>query len=205
MKQLFGLPEQWWLYLDQFGILLGDITLAVAIPGGIIAFAKRDTIRRWLWRNRFPKVGELDGLQEDWDSLLFTVSNPILPEWVLSCVEPKTVALLATSHSMEAARAITAYAGDRGITVLPVALLSDPDDPAEARRRCKELLDGLRAAGSRRPAVDITGGKTPMSVGAFMAAEERGATSIYVTAPIDGNGLNTPKARIRAISTPNQR
>jgi N-acetylmuramic acid 6-phosphate (MurNAc-6-P) etherase len=50
--------------------------------------------------------------------------------------------------------------------------------------------------------VDITGGKTPMSVGAFMAAEERGATSLYVTAPHGDNGLNTAKARIRAISTP---
>lgn len=205
MKQLFGLPEQWWLYLDQFGILLGDITLAIAIPGSIIAFSKRDAIRRWLWRNRFPKVGELDGVQKDWDGLLFTVSNPILPEWVLSCVEPKTIALLATSHSLEAAQTVKAYAGERGIRVLPITLLSDPDDPDEARRRCKELLDALRAAGSQRPAVDITGGKTPMSVGAFMAAEERGVTSIYVTSPVDDKGLNTVKARIRAISTPNQR
>jgi len=205
MPQLFGLSEQTWLYLDQFGILFGDLMLLVAIPGGLLAFFKRDAIRRWLWRNRFPKVGDLDGSQKDWDALLFTVSNPILPEWVIDCVEPDTVALLATSRSMEAARTIMTYAAERGINVLPIELLSDPDNPAETRRRCKILLDELRSAGAERIAVDITGGKTPMSVGAFMAAEERGATSLYVTAPHGDDGLNTAKARIRAISTPARR
>ena len=50
-----------------------------------------------------------------------------------------------------------------------------------------------------------TGGKTPMSIGAFMAAEERGATSLYVTAPQGDDGLNTTKARILAISIPSLR
>ena len=115
------------------------------------------------------------------------------------------MALLATSYSHEAAREIAEYACSQGSTVLPVALLPDPDNPAEARNRGKELLDALRVAGCRRRAVDITGGKTPMSVGAFMAAEERGVTSIYVTAPLDGNEPVAGKVRIRTLSRPGRR
>ncbi|RMD85019.1 MAG: TIGR02710 family CRISPR-associated protein, partial [Candidatus Dadabacteria bacterium] len=53
-------------------------------------------------------------------------------------------------------------------------------------------------------AVDVTGGKVPMSLGAFMAAEEAGTPSIYVTAEYDAR-LQRPRAetaRVVRLSTP---
>jgi len=50
--------------------------------------------------------------------------------------------------------------------------------------------------------VDVTGGKLPMSLGAFMAAEESGADTLYVASEFDPQ-LKRPDmrtARIRRIS-----
>ena len=84
MNNLFHWSDQAWLAIDQVGILTGHMMFLVALGGGALAVTKRSAIRRWLWRNRFPKVGPRGDVQQDWDGLLFTVSNSDLPEWVLS-------------------------------------------------------------------------------------------------------------------------
>ena len=80
----------------------------------------------------------------------------------------------------------------------------DPDDPTQSRQAAAALLAMMQRAGHEKLAVDITGGKTPMSLGAFMAAEEAGAASLYVASGFDVN-LRKPDmrtARVRVISLP---
>lgn len=203
LQNLFGFSEQTWLLIDQWGILFGIAMFAVSAGGAVYAYTSRERIRQWLWRNRFPNPTELGDDHGAWDGLLFTVSRVELPQWVMQCTRGlRFVALLATEHTRAEADALRDLASARGIEVLPMSVVSDPDDPQEARQRCAELLEKLKHAGARDIAVDITGGKKPTSIGAFMAAEEAGATSIYVTAPFANQVPDATQARIKSLSSP---
>lgn len=205
VSNLFGWSDQWWLWVDQVGILVGLIMIVLSVGGAVYAYFSREHIRQWLWRNRFPSPQELDDTQRQWDGLLFTVSRSELPQWVMTCIKPRFLALLATDETRDAADRLRSYAVARGIDQQPLMLLSDPDDPQEARRRSAELIDKLRRAGATEIAVDITGGKRPTSVGAFMAAEEAGVTSLYVSAPFVNGAPDTSRAVIKSLSGPHSR
>jgi hypothetical protein len=82
--------------------------------------------------------------------------------------------------------------------------VADPNDPAVSRSQVALLLSELHQAGCRKIAVDLTGGKLPMSLGAFMAAEEAGVTSLYVATDFD-RYLKVPDMRtaiLRQMSQP---
>ncbi|HHH38157.1 MAG TPA: hypothetical protein ENK50_01100, partial [Sedimenticola sp.] len=86
--QLFGWSEATWLWLDQAGILVGDVMLVLTIAGGLWAWFSRDTLRRWFMANRFPAVGDTDENNETWSALVFTVSHSVVPCWVLERKRP---------------------------------------------------------------------------------------------------------------------
>ncbi len=199
--QLFGWTESTWLWLDQIGILLGDVTLFFGVPGAIWAFFHRDAIRRWLTLDRFPLSGKEDD-DTQWDALLFTVSQSEIPEWVIARRKPGAVALLATDRSWEKAKSLAHFISARGITLLGPKKLDDPDDPTEAREETARLIERLRKQGFDNIGVDITGGKLPMSIGAFLAAREFGCDALYITSQFDSK-LKKPMthtARIRCLS-----
>lgn len=180
--QVFGWSESTWLLLDRGDTLLGLISGVVMFVLGIIGWFQRNRIRLWLLRNRFPHVG---GAEKAWEALVFTVSRSELPQWVIARLEPSVVGLVASKQSQEAAAAVRHEVERRGIRVLGVRIVSDPDDPAETRDAVASLLAKAKESASGPVAVDVTGGKTPMSLGAFMAAEEAGADSIYVSSRFD--------------------
>ncbi len=201
-NQLFGLAESTWLWLDQFGILFGDIALIVGILGGVIAWLQRDRIRRWFSFNRFPVSGREADDEERWDALLFTVSKAEIPQWVMEAKKPRAVAFLATEQSGDAARKLVDHARSAGIDALVPKQVDDPDDPAQAREEAARLIQRLRDKGHGRIAVDVTGGKTPMSIGAFMAAQEAHCDTLYVSSDFDP-ALKQPvmrSAKIRCIT-----
>ena len=200
--QLFGWAESTWLWLDQFGILLGDITLVVGVPSAIWAFFHRDAIRRWLALDRFPLSGREADDNAQWDALVFTVSRPELPEWVVKQRKPRAVALLATDQSWEQAKSLANFASARGVALLGPKKLDDPDDPAEARAETERLIERLHEKGYEKIGVDVTGGKTPMSIGAFLAAREMGCDTLYVTSEFNQK-LKKPMthtAKLRCIT-----
>lgn len=199
--QLFGWAESTWLWLDQIGILGGDIMLVITVLGGIWAIINRNRIRAWLRRYRFPVAGDQAGSGETWDALIFTVSRADLPQWVIEQKTPAAVGVIASAQSQAEADQITRLAQKRGMTI-GAAVVSDPDDPAEARAAAKQLVRQLREQGHQRIAIDITGGKTPMSLGAFMAAQEEGCDTLYVTAKYNDklNKPDTGSAVIRCIT-----
>ena len=199
----FGDPEaksRLWTMLDQGSILLGYFPLLVAS----LAYLFRNRLRAWWHRPAFPAVGQpIREVRGRWDALVFTVSRVEVPKWVMESVRPRTVVLIGTTRSEEAVRELERAADRLGIRVVATPLLLAPDDPADARRRTAEAIGTLRAEGSERIAVDLTGGKTTMSLGAFIAAEEAGVASIYVTAEYDAEGQPIEKsARILCIARP---
>lgn len=201
---LFGWSDGVWLFLDQLGILLGNILLVFTYAGIVIGILKRNRIRRWFTRNRFPEVGTHDVGGMAWDGILFTVSHEETPRWVMEQLRPKAVAFIASEQSRSIAEKLRETARDLAIdSALPVQSV-DPNDPVQSRHAAASLLAAMRRAGSEKLAVDVTGGKTPMSLGAFMAAEECGAGSLYVASRFDPK-LNRPDMRtatLKCISHP---
>jgi hypothetical protein len=201
---LFGWSEAVWRLIDQVGMLFG-VTMGLTWFGGLLfAILKPDTLKRWFTRNRFPNVG--DGLAEGerWDGLVFTVSKAELPILVLRRLKPEYVGLIASEQSRSHAETILREAEALGIRSHGLVRVDNPDDPAEARERTHNLLHRMRAAGAARCAVDITGGKTPMSLGAFMAAEEAGVSTLYLASRYDDK-LQRPdphSSRLHCISRP---
>lgn len=203
MNQLFGLSDQAWLYIDQVGILLGILVGVASLGAAFVAIAKRSRLRNWLLRNRFPTVSSA-GTTVEWDGLLLLVSRFEMPFWLISQKPVKAIALLASDESKHTAEQLATAARQSGVVVIGPSILIDPDDAHSAKRLAASGLSALLAAGCECPAVDITGGKTPMSIGAFMAAEEQGATSIYVASRYDPalKQADPSTARVQLISRP---
>ena len=190
--------DVFWLWLDRVGIVLGVLTGSTWVIGLSLAFLKPDVIRGWFSRNRFPHIGS--SRIENVGAIVFTVSNPDVPEWVMQQLKPKAVAFIATEQSRDSAERLVKSAERRGIQALRPVILADPDNPAESRDQAAALLVELADHG--RLGVDVTGGKTPMSLGAFMAAEEFGAKTLYVTCPYLHGRLDLRSAKIACISQP---
>ncbi|HXH04216.1 MAG TPA: hypothetical protein VNN09_12990 [Candidatus Competibacteraceae bacterium] len=204
MQTLFGWSEQTWLYLDHSGILLGNLLGFSTLGLAIFGFLKRDNLRRWLSRNRFPEVGGVDVADPCWQGMVFTVSHADTPRWVMERCQPQQVGLIASAQSRSVADELAAHARSLGIQVLGPLEVADADDPAATRWAATELLRQMVKSGADLLAVDLTGGKTPMSLGAFMAAEEQGVDSLYVTTAYD-YALRKPdmrSARLIRISHP---
>ena len=202
--QLFGLSATTWQLLDQIGILWANLAMMATLIGGPLAWLRRDRIRRWLRRNRFPEVGQAVAEGARWPAWVFTVSRAAVPRWLIEQQRPRAVALVATDQSWQTALELAALTRAQGAEVLGPQRLDDPDDPADVRDEVARLIGKLRRQGHERIAVDVTGGKTTMSLGAFMAAEEAACDTLYVSADYD-EALKRPRmdtARLRCISCP---
>jgi hypothetical protein len=203
-QNLFGWDNTTWLLIDQWGIMLGLITATVTLGALTAAIIKRNDLRRWLARNRFPDVGgELE--EDEWpDGIVFTVSKVETPRFVIERCRPRMASLICTRESRAAAGEVARAAERAGVTVRGIHEIDDPDRPEQTRQVASAMLATMRESGCRLPAVDLTGGKTPMSLGAFMAAEEQAAISLYVAAAFDEK-LKEPDmrtSRILRISKP---
>jgi hypothetical protein len=201
---LFGWGEPVWHAIDQIGMLFG-LAMGLTWFGGLLfAVLRPDTLKRWLFRNRFPNVGANLTEGERWEGVIFTVSKPELPIQVIRQLRPGHIGLIVSEQSRGSANAILREAQALNIRSHGVLQVSDPDDPAETREMARALLHRLRGAGVEACAVDITGGKMPMSLGAFMAAEETGISTLYLASRYDDK-LQKPDSqtsRIHCLSRP---
>lgn len=201
LNPLFGWSAQTWLAIDQWGILLGILTSAITLLALVLGVLNHERLRSWLTRNRFPRVGEVADPNARRDAIVFTVSRPEVPVWVIEQLKPTLIGLLFSPGSRAAGLTIEQTAKDRGIDVL-TAEVANADDPGEARRQVARLLADIADRGIRNLAVDITGGKSPMSIGAFMAAEEAQVDSLYVTTEYNQGRPRMETAKILCISQP---
>ena len=165
----------------------------------IYGFICRNKLRNWFKRNQFPSIGgQLE--HSHWQGIIFTVSRKEVPLWVIKQINPMAIGLLSSESSRNAAQEIRVFAQQMGILIIEEEVINDPDDPAEVNRKAKKVIHELKVHGLDEMAMDITGGKTPMSLGAFMAAEEMGVDSIYVTTEYKDKKPDITTAKIKAIS-----
>ena len=122
----------------------------------------------------------------NYDALLFTVSNADLPIWMMKKYQPRSIGLIGSNEVSDSLKKIKEEAEKLEINVYCRSLVdTDVDVVTRAKHETLEIIQELLKAGSYHLALDITGGKTPMSIGAFLAAEEEGIDSLYVTAKYD--------------------
>lgn len=201
---LFGWTDDIWHVIDQTATLLGLMTGTTGFLGLIVAIFKRESLRHWLSRNHFPNVGSYLAEDDRWDGLIFTVSRAELPIQVIKQLRPQHVGFIATKQSLVHAEKIMAERFDWNLKTHGILLVENPDDPAESREMTHLLLNRMQAAGTNDCAVDVTGGKLPMSLGAFMAAEEAEVSTLYMASRYDET-LKKPDSktsRIHRISRP---
>lgn len=179
--------------------------MTITILAAFIGFLRPESIRRWLVRNRFPDVGgELATQTEPVDAIVFLVSKPEVPRWVMRKLMPTHVGFIATAQSLQNTQALEDEAQTLGMRVHGHIAIDDADNPATTRQSVMQLISRMRDAEAKEIAVDLTGGKTPMSLGAFMAAEELAVQTIYVATDFD-RSLSQPQmqtARVMRISRP---
>ncbi len=199
--QLFGWSQETWLLWDQLGIFLGLLTTLLALAGALTAYLNRERLRRWWRGNRFPRVGQPSDEQR-YDGIVFLVSQSDLPPWVLDQTGARLVGLLTGNRFHEVADRLVEQLGNR-VELLPTQLVASSEDPADSKLLTRRLIEQLRERGCQRIAVDITGTTKPMSIGAFMAAEELRCDSLYVTCEHEpGKGPRLDSARLVVISSP---
>lgn len=212
---LFGLlaneaiPANIMVKLDNAGILLGYLLACFSIGLGTVALLRRQDIghrlRQWLKKSRFENVGEqFDGKVT---AIVIPVSHVHQPEWIIRWLTPKYVAFLYTAFpdSQKAVLELLERFG-KDVTFFPnkemIArsefMVEDADDPSESKKRTHFFLQHFLELGVPRDEifVDTTGGKVPMSIGAFQAAEEVGVSSVYVVGNVKGI-IKDPKKRVQ--------
>lgn len=174
--------EMFVTWLDFFADLTTLVSVFFIAP---LAYLKRDRIRRWLGVfNRYQGNGEeLQDIQAD--GVVFTVSHKETPIWLMDKVRPTHIALVYTQLSRPFMEEIREYANQQHINVVSTKLLKDPDELRDAREAVSSAIHDLRHHGCQQPAVDLTGGNSIMSLGAFQAGGEAGVNVIYISPPYD--------------------
>lgn len=165
-----------WIWIGNAADLL-TITQFVLLAG----------IAVWGWRHRFRLLLRYRGVGDSADGrrrfrcVVFLVSRAEQAFWIMDHHDLDSIGLIYTDFSQAAADRVISQAQRRGILVRAQRLLEDPDDPALVRELTREVL--LQIGAESRPrglAVEVTGGKIPMSLGAFMAASELGVEVVYI-------------------------
>ncbi len=194
-----AVPEDIIVKLDKAGIVLGLLLACLSVGLGTVAFIRRQDfaqhVRRWLRRSHFENVGEeFDGKVT---AIVIPVSRHEQPEWIIRWLKPKHVAFLYTSltQSKNAVLKLVERFGSQ-VTFFPnkemvrkeELIIRDPDDPSESKTRTHHFLQHFLEQGIPQDEifVDTTGGKVPMSIGAFQAAEELNVSTIYVVGRDNG-------------------
>ena len=189
----------WWIFIDR-------MLMTVALLAAPVAFIFRRwlgaALRRWLGHRYAGVGGEMDGASVD--ALIFTVSKADLPIMSIKKLNPRMVGMLRSDDSKDDAREIGDYCRSKNIEVFERSI-EHVDNVAAAKRYTLELVLEAKQRNAASLAVDITGAKKPMSIGAFMAAEEEGIKSIYTTCDYTNDRERKPKpntAHIVIVSEP---
>jgi len=181
--------------LDRAGILLGLILAGLAAAGGLLAIVQKTRLTTYLQnlarRREYANVrAATEGLRTEFEAVVLPVSNREVPEWILTHLRPRIAALLYTEQSEATALGLLRQFGDQVDFIVTATdieqvrgfRLENPNEVEESRKLVRFYLEEIQKRGiePRKIVVDTTGGKVPMSLGAFQAAEQVGAASMYV-------------------------
>jgi hypothetical protein len=180
--------------IDRASSIIGFLTTCLAGGTALAGYYRRVDLARFFKRGRraeYLEAGEpIVEFRERADALVIPVSHKTQPEWLIRQLKPKWVSLLYTERSKPEAISLVRDFGATDILFLPdengIAndshKVASPDDIRESKALVGFYLEQLLAKGVQRSKilVDTTGGKVPMSIGAFQAAEERKIATVYL-------------------------
>lgn len=175
---------QLWQYIGQVSDIWGALLGTLGVLASIIGFFKREQIRRYLKRISFSEVGRVIPRSQQYELVIFTVSHATVPLMTIAQTQAKRIALIATEGSKAEAEIIQTQAQSEG-RGSKIFIIDDKDDPAEAKATASKAIAYWEGIAPDEIAVDVTGGTTPMSIGAFMAAQQAGVTTIYMKSEYD--------------------
>lgn len=187
-----------WDVLDKIATVMDIIVGSIALWSVLLPSSFWGVVRKYMHGNLHSGGEEVDNIQAD--GVIFTVSKKETPLWTIDKVGPQRIHLIGSPQSNDAMAALKDYAHKKNIA-FSEAELRDVDDVAESRRLVNHAIAQLQQHGCKEIVVDVTGGKTPMSIGAFQAGDEADLSVIYVSAPFDAS-LRVPdlnRAKIYVI------
>lgn len=199
---LHGLSEK----IHSLTILVEYLKTSIELTLIIIAVKNWKPIYRWiLGKREFRGTGEEFTFPKDKvKAIIVPVSRTEQPEWIIRHLEPKYVAFLYTEQKKNHAIKLIKLFSEKIHFVNTLKeieqgqnILSNPDNPNEAKEIVKKFIERFIAQGIKEENifVDTTGGKVPMSIGAFQAAEEMGVSSIYIVGKGNDGTIKEPSLR----------
>ena len=175
------------LFEAEVWVTIGNIVNGISLLGILLTFFFLHPLSflKKMESKNFPSSSDHPP-KTSYDALLFTVSKADIPIWMMKHYQPKSMGLIGSDEVLESINKIKEEAKKLGIKVYCRSLVAtDVDVVVRAKHETLEIIKELLQTGSYHLALDITGGKTPMSIGAFLAAEQEGIDSLYVTAAFD--------------------
>ncbi|WP_141266346.1 hypothetical protein [Thermodesulfovibrio sp. Kuro-1] len=199
---LYGFSEK----IHSLTILVEYLKTSIELTFIFIAVKNWKPIYRWiLGKREFRGTGDEFTFPKDKvKAIIIPVSRREQPEWIIRHLEPKYVAFLYTGERKKHVIELINLFSDKVHFVHTLKeieqgkdMLSDPDNPNETKEIVKKFIEGFIAQGIKEENifVDTTGGKVPMSIGAFQAAEEMGVSSIYIVGKGNNGNIKEPTLR----------
>ena len=204
--------------LDNAGIVMSFFALCLTAAMGLWVWKEREEVRQYFLSTP-PDLDKGDFTEIDpknIKAMIIPVSRKEQPEWILRHLKPQRVMFLYTPRSHSDARELYEKYSDEvhlinekidiDITEVPkhidprgknkskLGLIVNAFDPEEVYNEVLVMLKQLISDGCSKDNifVDTTGGTVPMSIGAFMAAEEVGVSTVYVVATKPNGKIEEP-------------
>lgn len=206
--------DTWITALDRAGIILGYVFGCFATAGLVVGLwrgpALSRMLDRWLRRHQFVHAGRaVESFEKRVDAVVIPLGRQALQaEWIVRNLKPQCVSLLFTPQGRQPAEQLAKkleseveFKPSRREIDGPAMVIEKFLDPQETRKLARHYIERLLERGfeRRRIFVDTTGGTTPMSLGAFQAAEEMRVSSIYVM-----GRLSDPECKMGRILDPEE-
>ncbi len=144
-----------------------------------VAFVWRKRLRRWWHTNEFFRIGGVVSQEKHWDCIILNPSNPDVWKKLLETTKPRNIGLIKSNWSARFIPQIIDYSNDNGSKTFIVEIQNE-SAISEIKKNVLRLIDDLNSQNIKDIAVDITGGKKPMAIAMFMAAEEARCETIYI-------------------------
>ena len=182
-----------WLQSVISALFTGNWALfALTALGGLVVLALIFWLVRQISqinsRRRSPIYGNSEAFQVPRQAVVFTVGRQ--KDTILLAVKAQRPAWLGLVYTRETASIVDEVVNASGLDRDHVQReIVDPWSVVEVRHKVNDLLDWLTGRSVKPPdiAVDITGGTSIMSAGAFSAAIERQVDCQYVRSDYDEN------------------
>ncbi|HHW20438.1 MAG TPA: hypothetical protein GXX27_04805 [Thermodesulfovibrio thiophilus] len=204
-------PDSWFLSMHHVGIVSEYIKTAFELTALFVAISKWRDIWKWVLKKfrkvEFHNTGDNFPVSEEKvHGIVIPVSRTQQPEWIIRHMQPKYVSLLYTSfgNSIDAAKELINKFSTQvkfNLTEDDISnhknIIDNAEDPLVTKKQTHQEIEHMLTLGFKPENifVDTTGGKVPMSIGAFQAAEETGISTIYIVGTGKNGLINNPEKR----------